>query len=114
MQKEFFRGQHLRYYYDSSQDTCNQFSYGGCAGNANNFLSVSDCEDTCRSSSSNSKKVDSEFLDVSISKDIFLKALKAETTKKALVRKTFRIINSLDQLNYDNRNLQPKEKIFAR
>lgn len=41
------RGQHLRYYYDSATDSCNQFSYGGCAGNGNNFLTAEKCGDSC-------------------------------------------------------------------
>ena len=61
-----FRGQHLRYYYDPSQDSCNQFSYGGCAGNKNNFVSISDCEDTCKGNPLNSNKVNSENVDIVI------------------------------------------------
>lgn len=37
-----------RFYYNSTLDKCMYFYYGGCGGNANNFGSVKDCEDTCK------------------------------------------------------------------
>uniref|UniRef100_A0A2C9JGS2 BPTI/Kunitz inhibitor domain-containing protein n=1 Tax=Biomphalaria glabrata TaxID=6526 RepID=A0A2C9JGS2_BIOGL len=36
-----------RYYYDQSTNTCQNFKYGGCSGNDNNFQSKSDCEEAC-------------------------------------------------------------------
>ncbi|XP_055932020.1 uncharacterized protein LOC129962298 [Argiope bruennichi] len=36
-----------RYYYDIKDESCSGFTYTGCGGNANNFLSESDCEKTC-------------------------------------------------------------------
>ena len=41
------RGQVPRYYHDLATRTCQQFLYGGCAGNRNNFVSVAECEATC-------------------------------------------------------------------
>eukprot|EP00117_Sycon_ciliatum_P022356 scpid11075/ scgid19311/ Sushi, von Willebrand factor type A, EGF and pentraxin domain-containing protein 1; Polydom len=37
-----------RFYYDSSENTCKSFQYGGCFGNENNFASKKSCENTCR------------------------------------------------------------------
>ncbi|MEE6466568.1 hypothetical protein FKM82_006997 [Ascaphus truei] len=36
-----------RYYYDRYTQTCQEFFYGGCNGNANNFFSLDDCEKSC-------------------------------------------------------------------
>ncbi|KAJ1352069.1 hypothetical protein KIN20_008258 [Parelaphostrongylus tenuis] len=36
-----------RYYYDEETRTCRKFTYKGSKGNANNFLSVKDCEQMC-------------------------------------------------------------------
>ncbi|XP_051033145.1 tissue factor pathway inhibitor 2 isoform X2 [Phodopus roborovskii] len=36
-----------RFYYDRNQQTCREFKYGGCLGNANNFHSLELCEHTC-------------------------------------------------------------------
>lgn len=41
------RGSFKRYYYDASQQTCNEFEYNGCRGNRNNFLTVDDCLKSC-------------------------------------------------------------------
>jgi len=38
----------MRYYYDHVHDDCRQFVYGGCHGNANRFLTHTDCETTCK------------------------------------------------------------------
>jgi len=38
----------MRYYYDPELGDCRQFVYGGCHGNANRFLTYSDCETTCK------------------------------------------------------------------
>nr|CAH0101411.1 unnamed protein product [Daphnia galeata] len=42
------KGHFGRYYYDSSSRSCQSFVYGGCADNANNFYSLSDCRRTCQ------------------------------------------------------------------
>merc|ERR1719458_485690 len=36
-----------RFYYDASSDQCRQFTYGGCGGNGNNFLTRRDCNSKC-------------------------------------------------------------------
>ncbi|XP_057685045.1 kunitz-type protease inhibitor 2-like [Corythoichthys intestinalis] len=36
-----------RFYYNSSNQACLEFVYGGCQGNGNNFVSLAKCESTC-------------------------------------------------------------------
>ncbi|KAL5962434.1 Tissue factor pathway inhibitor [Taenia solium] len=36
-----------RYYYDATSGECKKFLYGGCSGNANNFLTKQLCMETC-------------------------------------------------------------------
>ena len=36
-----------RFFWDSVQEACETFEYGGCAGNTNNFLSLKQCNDQC-------------------------------------------------------------------
>uniref|UniRef100_A0A8C0ZG25 Tissue factor pathway inhibitor 2 n=1 Tax=Cyanistes caeruleus TaxID=156563 RepID=A0A8C0ZG25_CYACU len=36
-----------RWYYDRHTQSCQEFAYGGCYGNANNFLTFDDCEKSC-------------------------------------------------------------------
>lgn len=36
-----------RWFYRTSTQTCEQFMYGGCLGNGNNFVSKEDCESGC-------------------------------------------------------------------
>ncbi|CAH8508924.1 unnamed protein product [Schistosoma rodhaini] len=36
-----------RFYYDSVNQTCEIFYYGGCLGNGNNFISKDECERKC-------------------------------------------------------------------
>lgn len=36
-----------RWYYNPSKNMCEVFVYGGCLGNENNFLTMSDCSDRC-------------------------------------------------------------------
>ncbi|XP_072366339.1 BPTI/Kunitz domain-containing protein-like [Scyliorhinus torazame] len=37
----------IRFYYNQTTQTCQQFTYGGCGGNANNFESMSECQRNC-------------------------------------------------------------------
>lgn len=37
-----------RWFYDSYAERCEQFYYGGCRGNKNNFLNKEQCEIVCR------------------------------------------------------------------
>lgn len=37
-----------RYYYDSKTKSCKEFRYTGCGGNANNFVTETDCYNVCR------------------------------------------------------------------
>ena len=39
-----------RWFYDSSEQRCRQFYYGGCGGNENNFMSERDCINRCEAS----------------------------------------------------------------
>ncbi|KAL4435647.1 hypothetical protein ABPG77_002610 [Micractinium sp. CCAP 211/92] len=37
-----------RFFYNSTSGKCEQFIYGGCGGNKNNFESVNDCQLACK------------------------------------------------------------------
>lgn len=37
-----------RWYYDSYEQQCRQFYYGGCGGNENNFVTEQDCLNRCQ------------------------------------------------------------------
>ncbi|CAJ0607653.1 unnamed protein product [Cylicocyclus nassatus] len=47
-----------RYAYMSRLGKCVAFTYGGCQGNANNFETQQDCEDSCQNPTSSSKPED--------------------------------------------------------
>ncbi|CAF4986742.1 unnamed protein product, partial [Rotaria socialis] len=36
-----------RYYYDREKEECQQFHYGGCNGNANNYETMEKCQSSC-------------------------------------------------------------------
>jgi hypothetical protein len=42
------KGNFSRYSYDQSDGQCKPFTYGGCKGNQNNFLSEEECQLRCR------------------------------------------------------------------
>merc|ERR1711879_178283 len=46
-----FRAAIQRWFYNSSDDECQQFIYGGCGGNENNFNSKADCLEICKGES---------------------------------------------------------------
>lgn len=55
-----------RWYYDSSDEECRAFLFGGCNGNANNFDTLDACRSRCQSSTSpaipdSAKPIDEEF-----------------------------------------------------
>uniref|UniRef100_A0AAU6NT03 Kunitz/BPTI-like toxin transcript variant X1 n=1 Tax=Micrurus mipartitus TaxID=430902 RepID=A0AAU6NT03_MICMP len=35
------------FYYDPASHKCQEFIYGGCDGNDNNFKSIDECQSTC-------------------------------------------------------------------
>nr|XP_020767074.1 pancreatic trypsin inhibitor-like [Odocoileus virginianus texanus] len=37
----------MRYFHNAETGLCEQFSYGGCGGNRNNFLTKEECVKTC-------------------------------------------------------------------
>ncbi|XP_018562061.1 papilin [Anoplophora glabripennis] len=41
-------GEYTQYYYDSFNDSCLPFTFGGCGGNYNRFQDQSSCEQRCR------------------------------------------------------------------
>lgn len=41
------RGLHHRFYYNKDSGECEQFDYGGCRGNENNFSTKEECEKFC-------------------------------------------------------------------
>ncbi|XP_066491421.1 tissue factor pathway inhibitor isoform X2 [Tiliqua scincoides] len=56
------RGLFSRYFYNKESQQCEKFEYGGCLGNANKFLTLEECQDTCQESlpSVNYLKMDEE------------------------------------------------------
>uniref|UniRef100_A0A8D0KLT4 Tissue factor pathway inhibitor n=1 Tax=Salvator merianae TaxID=96440 RepID=A0A8D0KLT4_SALMN len=57
------RGLLVRYFYNTESQICEKFQYGGCLGNANNFLTLKECQDTCEDNSlpGNSLQIDDEI-----------------------------------------------------
>lgn len=37
----------VRFYYNRDKKECQQFLYGGCNGNANNYDKIEKCQSTC-------------------------------------------------------------------
>lgn len=42
------RGLITRYFHNNETGKCEKFKYGGCLGNANNFMSLEDCQISCQ------------------------------------------------------------------
>ncbi len=42
------KGSKERFYYDNNEQSCKSFTYGGCEGNRNNFLTERDCLVACK------------------------------------------------------------------
>ncbi|XP_038104409.1 papilin isoform X3 [Culex quinquefasciatus] len=40
-------GYYPMWYYDTDRNTCSQFTYGGCLGNANRFETLDECKSSC-------------------------------------------------------------------
>uniref|UniRef100_A0A8C9LCN4 BPTI/Kunitz inhibitor domain-containing protein n=1 Tax=Pavo cristatus TaxID=9049 RepID=A0A8C9LCN4_PAVCR len=38
---------HVRFYFNIQSRECETFEYGGCHGNANNFLTLEECQNKC-------------------------------------------------------------------
>ncbi|GFR23990.1 papilin, partial [Trichonephila clavata] len=49
------KGHFPRYFFDHTKGKCEEFIYGGCDGNANNFETVRECEQACLRQSMNSE-----------------------------------------------------------
>lgn len=41
------RAAFLRYFFNVSTGRCEQFTYGGCCGNENNFETIEECKQVC-------------------------------------------------------------------
>ncbi len=37
-----------RFYFDQNTRSCQLFNYGGCGGNANNFFTLNECYNSCK------------------------------------------------------------------
>lgn len=49
----YCRGSIQRYYHEPKTRSCQAFSFSGCGGNRNNFMSLPECQDSCLSASVN-------------------------------------------------------------
>jgi len=43
----FCRAALPRFFYNINTEKCEEFIYGGCGGNENNFQTIDNCEKTC-------------------------------------------------------------------
>ena len=43
------RASHTNYFHNSETGLCEEFTYGGCDGNANNFDTLASCQEECGS-----------------------------------------------------------------
>ncbi len=49
-----------RYHFDKKVGKCEKFIYGGCQGNANNFKTINECQQTCANQTINSNGIKEE------------------------------------------------------
>ncbi len=62
-----------RFFFNTESGKCEPFTYGGCMGNSNNFLTQDLCEQTCQVASvgrSNPKNSGKQALNVNLKKKI--------------------------------------------
>ena len=50
-----------RYFYNPSTKRCEIFTYGGCGGNNNNFLTLRDCQNACDKGSKPKRKYKTRY-----------------------------------------------------
>ena len=62
-------GREERWHYNSRSQTCEPFSYSGCGGNKNNFVSRLQCESSCPGKDSACHKI---IVEIRISSDLFV------------------------------------------
>eukprot|EP01084_Bolivina_argentea_P096407 173336_1 len=74
------KGSFIRYYYNVLSEKCEQFIYGGCDGNVNNFESLTDCEIKCTS-------VSGECCAADIGKSKYIKICPKNDNEKKCLRK---------------------------
>ncbi|KAG9480902.1 hypothetical protein GDO78_010266 [Eleutherodactylus coqui] len=55
------RGSFLRWHYNPAQNECEEFVYGGCNPNRNNYVKKEDCRQTCVNSVCNGKCLKTQF-----------------------------------------------------
>ncbi|MBN3308408.1 TFPI1 inhibitor, partial [Amia calva] len=63
------RGIVIRYFFNNATQQCERLLYGGCFGNANNFKTLRECQDTCHKQKVIEKRTESEPMFPVISAD---------------------------------------------
>ncbi|CAB3377734.1 Hypothetical predicted protein [Cloeon dipterum] len=58
------RGYYPRWYFDPVTEECQQFVFGGCRGNRNNFETQEECESTCSGAKEGDDTTDETFGDI--------------------------------------------------
>lgn len=63
-----------RFYYEVETNRCLEFLYGGCGGNLNNFISLSDCQEFCRGAANDDAFLQKTLFDENgnVLKDLFV------------------------------------------
>nr|CAH8840402.1 unnamed protein product [Trichobilharzia regenti] len=73
------RGYFSRYFYNKEKNVCEQFIYGGCLGNENNFKTKEECDAKCATTSVSENKPISMVTHNSIKKHKLLKKVISTT-----------------------------------